>query len=790
MKKHIALFALSAAALMGLSACAGNGGDGKSSSAEDIVSSDVNPSEESSVESSEIDLSVALTIDAPAGVSVDIEDAPKNGKYYAGDEISFTVTATDAYPSNKVIAGVTVNGHDVIADGTGTYYFVMSKNGATIKVSEKTIGDIAIESVKDVDTTKIPALAKEDYGDPDKIKAFCASVGEVLKAGDATHATYLRDCSIDIVNSPLSGYELSQTLGFSGTIYRGKGMVYATGDKIKMEFSSNTGETNNTNKYTVENGYADEDKSIYYTRSTEYGTQGSYYDYGAKGSKDEIFVYKVVNDDAENFSSKTMIKSSDANSHATGFNIGSVFASQVFGDGYSAGLTKTDYYGNIIRQIKEVSSTVAADNKSYTMKVVAYDLSNLDADQFYGYVTEITVDGDGFASKLSIHKYKYSNKEYWDSENGALTANAVAASDSYSIFNLTRGYKYSKDVVSTTDVSKFKMTDYDVTFSVQNAWAGTFAVSTADVKDDETLTFEVGTQIKGFSYTDFTSDTAVLAPTFEGTETDGFLTKNSSNYYVIEKEGETSFLFSSVFGDVKTIPVKFVQPAPHGIDASFDNSVVSLGKSITLTAAVTPSTAEQGITVSLADDDPTESALVEGEEKDGKKTYTITPSKTGSSYVTITSTKDASITKKLEFKVAEAATLDGVKNYLPTVTFANSADDIYKCFRGDYLNINFNADGTGDIAAIYKSSYSSSSEGHSDFTWTIDESSLVVTITQTSAVYGIVLTTLTPVNSEAYTISGLTTSYGDTSSWTNVNVYGCDRVADLSAGPWVYGNAQ
>lgn len=771
MKKHIALFALSAAALMGLSACAGNGGDSKSSSTEDTVSSsEVNPSEESSVESSEIDLSVALTIDAPAGVSVDIEDAPKNGKYYAGDEISFTVTATDAYPSNKAIAGVTVNGHDVTADGTGTYYFVMSKNGATIKVSEKTIGDIAIESVKDIDATKIPTLAKEDYGDLDKIKAFSASVGEILKAGDASHATYLRDCSIDIVNSPLSGKELSQTLGFSATIYRGKGMVYATGDKIKLEFSSNTGETTNTNKYTVENGYADEDKSIYYTRSTEYGAQGSYYDYGAKGSKDEIFVYKVVSDEAENFSSKTMIKASDANSHATGFNIGSVFAGQVFGDGYSAGLTKTDYYGNIVRQIKEVSTTVAADNKSYTMKVVAYDLSNLDADQFYGYVTEFTVDGDGFVSKLSIHKYKYSNKEYWDSENDALTANAVAASDSYSIFNLTRGYKYSKDVVSTTDVSKFKMTDYDVTFSVQNAWAGTFAVSTADVKDDETLTFEVGTQIKGFSYTDFTSDTAVLAPTFQGTETDGFLTKNDSDYYVIEKEGETSFLFNNVFGDVKTIPVKFVQPGPHGISASLSASTVVLGDSITLTASVTPDAAPQDYTVTLAENDPTESTLTKNE--DG--TYTITPTKVGNSSVTITSSVDTSVTKTVGFAVAGPATLDGVKSLLPTVTFVNASADKNK-LGWDTININFNADGTGAFVAYY----GSSSYGNPNFTWTIDEESLEIAITPDSASDGITISKLTPVNSASFTLT-----FTKSGTEYTISIYTADRVADLAKGPW------
>ncbi len=772
MKKHIALFTLSAAALMGLSACGGNG-DTKPSSVEPVVSSsEVIPSEESSVESSEIDLSVALTIDAPEGVEVEVDNEPEDGKYYAGDEISFTVAATDAYPSNKAITGVTVNGHDVVAEANGTYFFVMSKNGATIKVNEKTIGDIAVESVKDVDTTKIPTLAKADYNDSGKVTAFVESIADIVKAGDATHEKLLRGGEFSISNSPISGNELSSTIGYTGSINSGKGSIYATGDKIKVDISGTTGNGNNTFKYSVENGYADEDKTLYYKRNTSWSAQSSYYDHGAKADPDNLFVYHVVSDTAETVDSKTMIKESEAKSHSTAFSLGTVFASQCFSDSYTAGLCKTSS-DKFTREIKDVKTTLADDGKSYSIDIVAFDLSNLDGAQFFKYVYSYTVDGDGFVSRLAVHKYKYTNKAYWDSENDALTADAKADSDSFTDFTLTRGYKYDKSVVNTTDVSKYKMSDYDIQIGAQNEWSGTFYTSLSDVAEGETLTFEVGTTIKSFAYCDYTSSNAVLLPTFKGAEDDGYLTETTSystTTYSVDKIGETTLLFDNWFGDIKRVPVKFVQPGPHGISASLSASTVVLGDTITLTASVTPASAPQDYTVTLAENDPTESTLAKNE--DG--TYTITPTKVGNSSVTITSTVDTSVTKTVNFAVAGPATLDGVKSLLPTVTFVNGSADKGK-LGWDTINVNFNDDGTGAVVAYY----GSNSYGNPSFTWTIDETSLEIAITPESAADGITLTKLTPVNSASFTL----TFTKDGTEYT-IDVYTADRVADLAKGPW------
>ena len=772
MKKHIALFTLSAAALMGLSACSGNGGDTKSSSAEPVSSSEVTPSEESSIESSEIDLSVALTIDAPEGVEVDIDDAPVDGKYHAGDEVSFTVTATDTYPSNKVINGVTVNGHSVVADSTGAYYFVMGKNGATIKVSEKTIGDIAIESIKDVDTTAIPTLAKADYADTEKVTAFVKSIADIVKAGDATHEKLLRGGEFSISNSPISGYELSDTVGYSGSINSGRGSIYATGDKIKVEISATTGNGNHTFKYSVENGYADEDQTLYYKRNTSWGAQSSYYDHGAKADPDNLFVYHVVSDEAETVDTKTMIKASEAKSHSTSFALGTVFASQCFSDAYTAGIAKTSS-DKFTREIKDVKTTVADDGKSYSMDIVAFDLSNLDGAQFFKYVYSFTVDGDGFVSRLAVHKYKYTNKDYWDSENDTLTADAKADSDSFTDFTLYRGYKYDESLVETTDVSSYKMNDYDIQICAQNDWSGTFYTSLSDVAEGDTLTFEVGTTIKSFAYRDYTSGNAVLLPTFKGAKDDGFITETvsySTTTYSIDKVGETALLFDNWFGDIKEVPVKFVTPGPHGIDATLSASTVVLGDSITLTASVTPASASQEYTVTLAENDPTESTLKKNE--DG--TYTITPAKVGNSSVIITSSVDTSVTKTVNFAVAGPATLDGVKSLLPTVTFVNGSADKNK-LGWDTININFNADGTGSAVAYY----GSNSYGNPSFTWTIDETSLEIAITPASDADGITLSKLTPVNSASFQLT-----FTRSGTEYTIDVYTADRVADLSKGPW------
>ena len=770
MKKHIALFALSAAALLGLGACG------------EAASSCTTPADSGDSESSQtpvVDNSVKLTIDVPDGINVDVEDAPADGKYYPGDEVVFTVERTSNYPMNKQISKILVNGHEAVTkDDVGDFFFIMPKGGATIKIEDKEICDAKVFEVSDIDSEAIPTLAKDDYNNVEKVTAFTKSISDILIESDKVQGDYLMDASFSLKNSPIpkSSYnrELNGIWGITESVYQGKGHVYAVeNNKMKMEFSGANGTGNNTYKYVVEQGYSG--SSLFYKHKQKWeANSSSYNEWKAKASTNELYLYNVVTDDIESadYNSKTMIKLTDANNAATEFGIGNIYAANIYNGTSTAGLIKTSGDA-LVNQIKEVNTTVATNNKSYTMEIVSYDLSNLSGKQFHQYINTFTVDGDGFVSKLSCVDNKYTDDAYWDVANDKLTDDAVIESTSYSTFNMTRGFKHSEANLNMTDVSKYKMEDYEVELEVQNDWAGKRYVSTADLAEGEVLELEVGTKINNFKFLDYSSDIAIVTPTFTGAEDEELLTVSGSTYTVAGK-GETKLVFDNWFGDIKEIDVKFVDPKPYSIVASFDKSVVMAGETITLTASVNPSSAEQGYTVTLPESDPTGSTLVKND--DG--TYSITTTSEGTSYVTIVSTVNPSVRKKLEFSVAGPATVEGVKALLPTVTFATSNSDKSK-FASDRFNINFNADGTGTVGAWYGNSYCYS-DGTSDFTWTMDESTCVITITQEKAVNGSwKINSFTPVNSLSFKISASSSSKTE-----EVSVYACDRVADLAEGPW------
>ncbi len=760
MKKHVALFALSAAALLGLGAC------GEAASPVDGGSSE-------SSQTPVVDNSVKLTVDAPEGIDVTVENEPTDDKWYPGDEVVFAVVPTENYPANKRISKVLVNGHEAMTkDDAENFFFTMPKGGATIKIEDKEICDAKVFEVSDIDQDAIPTLAEDKHDDVEAVTAFTKSISDILIESDKVQGDYLMDASFSIENSPV-GREFYNSFGVDESFNPGEGRIYALeNNKMKLELSAVNGYDNNTYKYVVDSGYYND--SLFYKHKVKMEVStSSYYDYRGKASADEIYLYDVVSDDTESasFNSKTMIKKSSADSLATGFGIGSVFANKIYSYASGAGLIKTSSDA-LVNQIKEVNTTVADDNKSYTMEIVSYDLSNLSGKQFHQYINTFTVDGDGFVSELSCVDNKFTDDAYWDSENECLTDNAVVSSVSHSSFEMTRGFKHNAEDVEITNISDYAMKDYDVQITAQNGWAGKVRLSTADLAEGEALTFEVGTEIQSFYYLDYSdSNTAIICPTFAGVADDeGYLeakTGYSSTTYTVAKVGETTLKFDNHFGDIKEIPVKFINPEPYKIEASFDKSVVLAGETITLTASVSPAAATQGCTVTLAENDPTESTLTDN----GDGTWSIATTKAGTSSVTITSTAKPSVSTTLQFSVAGPATLDGVKALLPTVTFATSSADKSK-FASDTINMNFNEDGTGTVVAYY----GSRTYGNSSFTWTIDETTLEITITQASPVDGTTITKVTPVNSASFKM---------TSNRGEVDFYACERVADLSKGPWV-----
>lgn len=748
MKKHIALFALSAAALMGLGACGEQGGSSESESS----SSSIIP-----------DTSVKITVDAPEGVTVNFVDAPE--KYYGGETVTFTV---EEDLDTQDVKDVKVAGK-VVAAEDGKYTFTMPNVDVTIEVELKTLGDKKVLEVSDVDADTIPTLAADKYDDEESVKAFAEQLKNVVENSDALQGDYLREVSFEIENSPI-GTSGAEFKGFShsSNINPGSGKVLAlTGNRLRLELSAMTGQAYQTYKAVAEKGCYGED--VYYTRYQRFsGKNSAYYGYQAQTDDDDIQVYEVVDDDTadEDFDAKTMVKATDAITNGTSFGIGKIFSDKIYVGSSTSSLTYVSG-GAFRNKIHSVQTEVADDNKFYTLTVVSHDENLLSSGTVSQMTNTIVVDGDGFLKRLSCVVEKFNADDY-DAETGVVADTAVSTSKSYSNFNFERGFKH--DDVKSFNLEDLAMDDFEIEVKATCSWKTTQYFYSADA---DALTIEAGTKISAVAL-DYSSKAAYIPPKFLGTSDEGFLgKKSSSGDYEVLKVGSTKLVFDNWFGTQKEFDVTFTEPAPAKIKASFDKSVVLVDEAITLTASVEPAAASQDVVVALPAEDPTESTLVDNENG----TWTITPTKAGSSSVTISSKNAPEVTQTLNFTVAAPATYDGLIELLPSVTFFNKDT---KSTNYDTLNINFNADGTGKVVGASK--YGSGKYGSVvDFAWTLDEATLDFTITQTDGADSVFIYDFIAVNSASFKIKAGKSE----STAVEVEVFTATRVADLTTGPWV-----
>lgn len=753
MKKHVALLALSAAALLGLGSC---GDEGIPSINDGDVSSIIDG------------LKVNLTIDAPEGVKVTVTNAPEDEKYFGGETVTFKVEEDIV---DKDVATVKADGLILKANDEGEYTFVMPNKDTEIKVELKTLGDADILKVTDVDEDDIPTLAADKYTDQEAVKAFTTELDSIAKNSDALQTNYLREMTFNMKSSPVG--DLFKEFGAGSSTYEAQGKVYATKNKeMKLEYKARTGVGQTTYMFEGEKGFKGED--VYFTRFTEYrGSNGSY-GYQVTGQDDEMHVYDVVPDNYGKegnpaFDAKTMMKETDANDKGTTFGIATLISAKLYKGTTSSSLSFFGTGGKVYNQILNVKTTVADDKKTYTLEITSADFSYIDAGYFTAYTNTLTVDGDGFIRKIACVVDKYNADAYAEADN-KIADDAVPTSTTFVNFELTRGFKH--DDVVTTNIADYVMNDFDVELKVNRSWASTDYVSTLDGP----LTIEAGAEIQSVNYYDYIDKTGLIFPKFLGAEDESFFTvktSSSGNTYTVIKAGTTNLLFDNWNGVIKSFPVTFTEPDPFKITASLDKKVVEVGETITLTAAITPEAANQEMTVELDPANPTQATLVKND--DG--TYTITPTKVGNSFVRITSVKKPSVTMDVLFAVPGPATYDGLMAYLPTVTFANtSAKKPYS----DFLNVNFNADGTGSTMAS-NSSGSSKYGNVAPFTWTLDPETLEFTITQTTAADTNILTGFKALNSASFTMM-VSTGNKDAVEY---ELLAGPRVNDMAVGPWL-----
>ena len=742
-KKNVALFALSAAALMGLGSC---GQEGASSTEPE------NPG-------------VALAIEAPEGVDVKITNAPEGGKYFGGETVNFTVQEDIV---DKDVSLVKAAGHVVTEDG-GVYSFVMPNVDSTIEVELKTLGDADVLEVSDVDEEMIPTIAEDKYKDPDSIKAFTKAIADVLKGSDALEGDYLREMSFEVQNSPVSDRTLFKDFQNDNSIYQGSGKIYATTDKkLKLELNGRTGTAQSTYKFYGESGFYGED--TFYTRKTCYRGSNGYYGYQVKADNDDFQLYQVVSDDIEEqegttYDTKTMLKQSDAEKKGTIYKVGEILSGTLYEGTTSTSLSFIGSGNKLYNVIREVKTTIAEDKKSYTIEIVSYDTSYKDSGTFTRYTNTISVDGDGFLKRAYCVVDKLNAADWVEAEEKA-AAGAVPTSTSYVKFDLTRGFKH--DDVKTSDLADYTMKDYDIELKINRSWANTSYVSTIDGP----LAIEAGSIIQGIYFLNYTEENAVILPRLLGTADDGFLGKPTSNGdKEVIKTGTTKLVFDNWLGETKEFDITFTEPAPYEINASFSSSVANPGKPIILTASIAPTAASQEVEVALDPENPTEATI----EKQDDGTYKVTPAKVGDSFVTVTSKTKPELKQVVNFSCEEAVTYDEAVTMITTHTFV-----ISEKMNGDIIHFNFESDGNGTVVAVYLgSAYKTST-----FTWTGDSETNIFTIVQESAVDSTTIKKMIVASANGVITDAELNRYGTVTEKNGLKTLVKDKVTDLSKGPY------
>lgn len=743
-KKNVALFALSAAALMGLGSC----GSEEASSTEPE-----NPG-------------LTLAIDAPEGVDVEVTNTPEGGKYFGGETVNFTVKEDIV---DKDVSLVKAAGH-VVTEEDGVYSFVMPNVDSTIEVELKTLGDADVLKVSDVDEEMIPTIAEDKYKDPDSIKAFTKAIADVLKGSDALEGDYLREMSFEVQNSPVSDKTLFKDFQNDNSIYQGSGKIYATSDKkLKLELNGRTGTAQSTYKFYGESGFYGDD--TFYTRRTCYrGSNSSYYGYQVKADNDDFQLYKVVADDIEEqegatYDAKTMLKESDAEKKGTIYKVGEILAGTLYEGTNSTSLSFMGVGNKLYNVISEVKTTVAEDKKSYTLEIVSYDISYKDAGTFTRYTNTISVDGDGFLKRAYCVVDKLDAAD-WVEADGKAAAGAVPVSTSFVKFDVTRGFKH--DDVKTTDLADYTMKDYDIELKINRSWANMSYVSTIDGP----LSIEAGSVIQGIYFLNYTEENAVILPRFLGTADEGFLGKpTSSGDKEVIKTGTTKLVFDNWLGEKKEFDITFTEPAPYKINASFSSTVANPGKPIILTASVTPAVASQEIEVALDPENPTGATI----EKQEDGTYKVTPTKVGQSFVTVTSKTKPELKEVVNFSCEEGVTYDQAITMITTHTFV-----ISEKLNGDIIHFNFESDGNGTIVAVY----SGRAYKTSTFTWTGDSETNTFTITQESAVDSTTVKKMIVASANGVITDAEVNSYGKVTEKNGLKTLVKDKVTDLSQGPY------
>lgn len=710
----------------------------------------------------EVETKYGLTVSAPTGAIVSfLEGVSSDSKLSGGQLVKFKIELTDA--TKTKVDEVTIEDIPVSKDSEGIYSFRMPNvDGALLKV---TVADIVedIVEVADVDETTIPTLAEADYSDSEKVTAAYDAIKAMFTKADEVEPQYLKRGRLDETGST-SG----TMLGVSPTNMSGmSNHVTFEAGKDNIRFSNAYGLS-----LTGSPKYKYFEKGIY---GSKYYTSNISQVYDKAGPKitnsDSFSYYSIVKDEdayttnedgtkTKNYSSsETSESEAKANVRKTGALAN--FARNRFGSdsnsfNYALSSSATT---TTVNEILAFEHTIAEDKKSYTFHLktgVTYTSSY--SNSYTIFEGSFVVDGNQYIRSIDFTKDEYDYADY-DKEAKTIKSGAVAKSQvTAKLINEVGNVNESQ---TPTDISKLAMHDYDVQLTYKMSYDsgysyGRYMLAGEDMESCVVVSLE-STHYISHDNENGTGYEGAILPTFKGIkegdeEIVDYNTKSKT--LTPKKTGTIHLIYDNGFGEIKEIPVNIIQALPYSMSASladasgkayfYDDVIGTDDGKFTVTASITPDTASQEIEYALDDNNVTGATVTAGADTDkGEKTLIITPTKVGDGTITLKSKVDGSIKETLTFQVLAKPTLAEAKANLTSKTLRfdstvcstsspSSWTTVYHPF------VNFNEDGTGKLALPYTKDSAFSSYQVStyvgEFTWTLDETTLAVTITQKTGI--------------------------------------------------------
>ena len=676
--------------------------------------------------------SYALTVEKDDGCDVVLDEQNEDGKYEAGSEVSFTlVLSSDTLAVEKV----TVNDLELVEDSPLSYSFTMPNQDSVLKVTTRAMGDQDVLLVDDVDEAAVPTLESDKYLDKDAVIAYANSLKKYLalsSTAEMDHMSYATYHS--------TGFDLIGKL-FSTSDYSSSSTTFSDSNvDIRIDALSDNAlrfVANKRGSYADSTKYASFERGLYqngyYERYSEVSSNAS-------TQSDETLFYDIVDDDAENFSDKVQIKSSNSTFLSSAVGFGDKLSDKFLKESGSYSLNYTDYRGNMTNFIKKAEANVAPDKKS-----VDFDIYFLNTSFSKTFEYKITVDGNGMITHADYTAMKYSSMDV-DKENKELVSGAVGTLDDSFSLDVYRGFKSSE---RKTDISKYAMKDYDLVLETKLEGQSSKMVRDLKVENSSVIQGFYPAPAEGEADRDYHG---LIAPVFvsTGPGEEDFLENTDDGKYLVKKEGTFHLVFDNRFGEKKTFEVTSVQPEPYSVSCDLPSGIY-VGNDTKFSASVSPDGADQSVTAKILEGDTTGSVLTDN----GDGTFTIKAASEGEGMVEIASKKNPDIKKQFRFKAYQMPDIDTLKENLKNKTLKGitTRAGYYSDYNYDGF-INFNPDATGlSGSADFRLQSSQYSKQTMTFEWTLDPQTFAFTLTQQKQLYYMTFKSLTVLGNDTMTVT-------------------------------------